>query len=100
MNDQPQNVIFEVLDSVPGQVWYTAAILSIVTSAYFQITGKRHWALFVGQWAPTFLAVGLYHKLVRPSTERIKSTTSRHDSINKAAVVLTTFLNVYIFDHP
>ncbi len=24
---------------------------------------KDHWALFVGQWPPTFLLFGLYHRL-------------------------------------
>jgi hypothetical protein len=27
--------------------------------------GQRHNALFVGQWAPTFLILGLYNKLVK-----------------------------------
>ncbi len=65
----PQNAIFQALDSVPSQVWYTAAIASILASAIFQIMGKKQAALFVGQWPPTFLAVGLYHKLVRPGNE-------------------------------
>ncbi len=67
--DNPQNVVFGVLDNVPSQVWYIAAIVSILASAFCQITGRRQAALFIGQWPPTFLAVGLYHKLVRPSTE-------------------------------
>ncbi len=68
-SENPQNVIFKALDGVPAQAWYTAAIVSILASAYFQFTGKRDWALFVGQWPPTFLAVGLYHKLIRPGNE-------------------------------
>ncbi len=69
--NNPQNVVFQALDTVPGQVWYTAAIVSILLSAYCQVTDRRDWALFIGQWAPTFLAVGLYHKLVRPGTEQV-----------------------------
>jgi hypothetical protein len=68
---QPQNVLFEALDRIPGQVWYVAAIASILASAYCQFADRRHWALFIGQWAPTFLAVGLYHKLIRPGNERV-----------------------------
>jgi hypothetical protein len=30
-----------------------------------QATGKRHASLFVGQWAPAFLLLGVYNKLVK-----------------------------------
>ena len=71
MQDQsnPQNAIFRVLDAVPGQAWYTAAILSILASAFCQFTGRKQLALFIGQWPPSFFAVGIYHKLVRPGSE-------------------------------
>ena len=71
MQDQknPQNAIFQVVDQIPGQVWYTLGIVSILLSAGFQLAGKKNWADFVGKWPPTFFAVGLYHKLVRPGSE-------------------------------
>jgi hypothetical protein len=31
----------------------------------FKLSGKDHGALFVGQWAPTFLLLGIYNKLVK-----------------------------------
>ena len=65
----PQNAVFRVLDAVPGQVWYIAGVASIVASAYCQLTDRKQLALFIGQWPPTFFAVGLYHKLVRPGSE-------------------------------
>lgn len=65
----PQNAIFQVLDAVPGQVWYIAGVVSILASAYCQFTDRKQMALFIGQWPPTFFAVGLYHKLVRPGSE-------------------------------
>ncbi len=67
--DNPQNAIFKALDAVPGQVWYTAGVVSILASAICQIVGKKQLALFIGQWPPTFFAVGIYHKLVRPGSE-------------------------------
>ena len=73
----PQNAIFQALDSVPSQLWYTASIVSILASAILQIAGKKQAALFVGQWPPTFLAVGLYHKLVRPGNEDAAGQASR-----------------------
>ena len=65
----PQNSLFQIVDQVPGQVWYTLGIVSILLSAIFQIMGRKNWADFVGKWPPTFFAVGLYHKLVRPGDE-------------------------------
>jgi hypothetical protein len=32
-----------------------------------KLAGKDGWAIFVGQWPPTFLLFGLYHRLIRPS---------------------------------
>jgi hypothetical protein len=70
MDDRnPQNAIFEVVDQVPSQLWYTLGMLSIVLSLVFQLMGKKNWADFVGKWPPTFLLVGLYHKLLRPGSE-------------------------------
>ncbi|MEN9935612.1 MAG: hypothetical protein RLZZ387_2191 [Chloroflexota bacterium] len=68
-NQNPQNAVFEVLDSVPSQVWYTLGIGTIAASALFQVTGQKNLADFVGKWPPTFLLLGLYHKLLRPSHE-------------------------------
>jgi hypothetical protein len=65
----PQNVVFRALDFVPGQLWYTLGVLSIVVSLVLQLMGKENYADFVGKWPPTFFAVGLYHKLVRPGSE-------------------------------
>jgi hypothetical protein len=39
-----------------------AAAGSIGVSALLQILGRRHLSQFVGQWAPTFLLLGLYNK--------------------------------------
>ncbi len=65
----PQNAVFKALDAVPSQVWYIAGIVSILISATLQLTGRKQLALFVGQWPPSFFAVGIYHKLVRPGSE-------------------------------
>ena len=42
-----------------------AALGSMGVSAVLQATGKRHASLFVGQWAPAFLLLGVYNKLVK-----------------------------------
>lgn len=38
---------------------------SIVGSLLLQMAGNRERSLFVGQWAPVFLILGLYNKLVK-----------------------------------
>ena len=65
----PQNIVFQTLDAVPSQLWYLLAIGSIGLSLVLQLAGKRTWSDFVGKWPPTFLAIGIYHKLVRPGHE-------------------------------
>jgi hypothetical protein len=50
---------------LPSDTFLWAAIGSIAASLAFNLTGKRHAALFVGQWAPTFLLLGTYNKLVK-----------------------------------
>ena len=62
-----QEQYFRVTDQVPEQAWYWAALGSIIVSATLFIINKRDWSIFVGQWPPTFLLFGLYHKLLRPS---------------------------------
>jgi hypothetical protein len=62
-----QEQYFRVTDQVPDEVWYWSALGSIIVSAGLFLAGKRDWSLFVGQWPPTFLLLGLFHKLLRPS---------------------------------
>jgi hypothetical protein len=50
---------------LPSDVFLWMAVGSMVTSATFQIMGNRNVSLFVGQWAPTFLVLGVYNKLVK-----------------------------------
>ena len=62
-----QQGYFAVTDQVPEQVWYWAALGSVAISAALKLTGKDNWAIFVGQWPPTFLALAIFHKVLRPS---------------------------------
>ena len=48
-----------------SDIFLWAALGSIAGSAYLQSKGRRELSLFVGQWAPTFLTVGVYNKLVK-----------------------------------
>lgn len=50
---------------LPSDVFLWAAGASILASLSLKVMGKDHGALFVGQWAPTFLILGLYNKVVK-----------------------------------
>ena len=50
---------------LPSDIFLWLAGGSIIGSLTLKLMGKRHDALFVGQWAPTFLILGLYNKLVK-----------------------------------
>ena len=50
---------------LPSDIFLWAALASIATSLVLQILDRKHNALFVGQWAPTFLLLGIYNKLVK-----------------------------------
>jgi hypothetical protein len=59
-----QNQYFSFTDEIPGEAWYWAALVSIVASAILFASNRRDWSLFVGQWPPTFLLLGVFHKLL------------------------------------
>lgn len=57
--------IEEQTAKLPSDVFLWAAGASICGSLMLQFSGRQHESLFVGQWAPTFLVLGLYNKLVK-----------------------------------
>jgi hypothetical protein len=50
---------------LPSDWFLWAAVGSMATSLTLQVSGKKQASTFVGQWAPTFLILGLYNKLVK-----------------------------------
>jgi len=66
--EMTQQSFFRVTDNIPEETWYWLALGSIGLSAYLKLAHKDNWAVFVGQWPPTFLLFGLYHRLHRPSS--------------------------------
>lgn len=49
----------------PSLFYLFAAIASMVVSASAFLMGKDRLSMFVGQWAPSILIMGLYNKLVK-----------------------------------
>lgn len=57
--------IEEQTAKLPSDIFLWAALGSMAISAGLKIAGRKHNALFVGQWAAPFLLLGLYNKLVK-----------------------------------
>ena len=50
---------------LPSDTFLWLALGSILGSLTLQIVGRQKISLFVGQWVPTFLLLGIYNKLVK-----------------------------------
>ena len=50
---------------LPSDVFLWASIAAMGTSCVLKMTGRKHDALFVGQWAAPFLLMGIYNKIVK-----------------------------------
>ena len=50
---------------IPSDVYLWTAVGCMAVSATLQILGNRKVSLFIGQWAPSILIMGLYNKLVK-----------------------------------
>ena len=58
-------MIEEQTAKVPSDVFLWAALASMGVSLTLKCLGRKHTALFVGQWAAPFLLLGLYNKIVK-----------------------------------
>ena len=67
--DQTEGPVARAIESqtakLPSDTFLWAAVASMATSATLQLMGNKHASVFVGQWAPTFLLLGVYNKLVK-----------------------------------
>jgi hypothetical protein len=59
---------------LPSDTFLWLAGGSIVGSLVLKMAGRAHDALFVGQWAPTFLLLGVYNKIVKVAGSDREST--------------------------
>jgi hypothetical protein len=50
---------------LPSDLFLWAAVGSIIGALILKLIDKHHDSTFVGQWAPTFLLLGIYNKLVK-----------------------------------
>jgi hypothetical protein len=62
---------------LPSDLFLWAAVGSILASLLFKAINKHHDSTFIGQWAPTFLLLGIYNKLVKQhGSDRVDSRAS------------------------
>ena len=50
---------------LPSDVFLWLAMGSMVASAAMQFAQNKQASMFIGQWAPTLLILGVYNKLVK-----------------------------------
>jgi hypothetical protein len=59
--------IEKVTAQLPSDTFLWLSAGSIIGSLVLRVMGKERDAIFVGEWAPVFLILGLYNKLVKVS---------------------------------
>ena len=59
------HLIEDATTQVPSDTFMWLAGGSIAASLTLKLLGRDRDALFVGQWAPTFVALGIYNKVSR-----------------------------------
>ena len=57
--------IEEQTAKLPSDIFLWAALGSMAISLTLHLTNSKSRSLFVGQWAPSFLMLGIYNKLVK-----------------------------------
>jgi len=57
--------IEEQTAKLPSDTFLWLAVGSMGVSLTLQLMGLKHKSLFIGQWAPSFLLLGIYNKLVK-----------------------------------
>lgn len=63
--DQFTKTVEDYTAAVPSSAYLAVAIGAMGLSLVFQATGRGKWGNFIAQWAPTWLILGLYNKLVK-----------------------------------
>jgi hypothetical protein len=71
---QIARTIEEQTAKLPSDTFLWAALGSMAISAALQLAGNQKTSLFIGQWAPSFLLLGLYNKIVKVAGSDGQST--------------------------
>ena len=63
--DQVTAAIEQYTSKAPSSAFLALAVGAIGGSVALQALGRKHEALFVGQWVAPFLLLGIYNKMVK-----------------------------------
>jgi hypothetical protein len=63
--------------SLPSSAWLAFAGASLAGSIALKVTRNNHASIFIGQWVPTFLILGLYNKIVKVVGSERANASSR-----------------------
>ena len=63
--DQVSSLLESYSAQLPSSFYLCAAGGSVLASLIAQLQGKKHHALFFGQWVAPFLLLGIYNKMVK-----------------------------------
>ena len=78
---------------IPSIGFLGLAVGAMAASAFLFLTGRKNWANFVGQWAPTLLILGTYNKIAKtfsaPFSEDQRVQHGGHASMLKSPEELT-----------
>lgn len=58
-------VIEDQTAKLPSDTFLWLSVAAMAGSLTLKILGRNHTALFIGQWAPSFLLFGIYNKIVK-----------------------------------
>ena len=64
----------EQTKKIPSLAFLNLAVGSMAVSLGLQLAGRKSWANFIGQWAPTLLILGVYNKLAKTFSEEAEAT--------------------------
>lgn len=73
---------------LPSDLFLWLAAGSMACSLGLKVSGRVHDSLFVGQWAPTFLILGLYNKLVKVAGSDRTDEGNRSDDSRQRQIVV------------
>jgi hypothetical protein len=68
-----ESIEAKTISKLPSMAFLNLALGSMAVSLGLQLAGRKTWANFVGQWAPTLLILGVYNKLARTFYEQAQS---------------------------
>jgi len=67
--EQEEGIVARTIEQqtakLPSDLFLWLALGTMACSSTLRVMGKTHESLFVGQWAPMFLILGLYNKMVK-----------------------------------